>query len=508
METNNNTKRKAIILARVSTDEQREAGNSLPAQIKRLETYCDRKGFEVFKKYSFDESAYKSQRDEFDRILEDIGKETEKIVVCFDKVDRLSRNVFDKRVSALYEKAISDEIELHFVSDGQIIDSKMSAVEKFQFGMSLGLAKYYSDAISDNVKRAYEQKLRTGNWIGKAPIGYLNVGEEKNHRDIIVDPVRRPYIERIYDLYLQGNSMLSIQRLMQKEGLRSWKGTPLSKSSIERILNNKFYCGIMTSKGREYPHRYPKIIPDYKYNKVNALRKTKRKSPNKTISKPFIFKGLVSCANCNCSITAELKKGKYVYYSCTNSKKICERIYIPENKLLKPVYDALKSIQLDNGQVELITAEIRKMNQSKTHYHTTAIQSLRNEYDKYQRRLDALLDLLLDESITKTLYDEKFKKLKEEQRDIEIQLEDHTTADEDYSISAAQLISLAQRAADIFASSEIDEKRQLLNWAFQNFELKQKKLLFELNLPLQALTEYKERPLLLRGRGSNPRPRD
>ena len=60
------------------------------------------------------------------------------------------------------DKALSDEIELHFVSDGQIINSKISAAEKFHFGISLGLAKYYSDAISDNVKRALEQKLRKG----------------------------------------------------------------------------------------------------------------------------------------------------------------------------------------------------------------------------------------------------------------------------------------------------------------------------------------------------------
>ena len=58
----------------------------------------------------------------------------------------------------LYEKALRDEIELHFVSDGQIINSRISAAEKFQFGISLGLAKYYSDAISDNVKRAMEAK--------------------------------------------------------------------------------------------------------------------------------------------------------------------------------------------------------------------------------------------------------------------------------------------------------------------------------------------------------------
>ena len=32
---------KAIIIARVSTEEQKEAGNSLPAQITRLKSYCD-----------------------------------------------------------------------------------------------------------------------------------------------------------------------------------------------------------------------------------------------------------------------------------------------------------------------------------------------------------------------------------------------------------------------------------------------------------------------------------
>lgn len=31
---------KAILIARVSTEEQKEAGNSLPAQIARLERYC------------------------------------------------------------------------------------------------------------------------------------------------------------------------------------------------------------------------------------------------------------------------------------------------------------------------------------------------------------------------------------------------------------------------------------------------------------------------------------
>ena len=103
---------KAILIARVSTEEQREAGNSLPAQVVRLEKYCQNKGFEVMQICSFDESAYKNNRQEFDNILDFVIKQTEKVAVCCDKVDRLSRNIFDKRISILYEKALNDEISL------------------------------------------------------------------------------------------------------------------------------------------------------------------------------------------------------------------------------------------------------------------------------------------------------------------------------------------------------------------------------------------------------------
>ncbi len=53
---------KAILIARVSTEEQRDAGNSLPAQVTRLENYCRNRGFEVIQTCSFDESAYTNDR--------------------------------------------------------------------------------------------------------------------------------------------------------------------------------------------------------------------------------------------------------------------------------------------------------------------------------------------------------------------------------------------------------------------------------------------------------------
>ena len=69
---------KAIIIARVSTEEQKEAGLSLPAQVTRLETYCKNKGFSIIKSFSFDESAYKDDRSAFDVIFNFIIEQKEK----------------------------------------------------------------------------------------------------------------------------------------------------------------------------------------------------------------------------------------------------------------------------------------------------------------------------------------------------------------------------------------------------------------------------------------------
>lgn len=55
---------KAILIAHVSTEKQRDAGNLLPAHVMRLERYCQTKCFELLQVCSFDESAYTHNRSE------------------------------------------------------------------------------------------------------------------------------------------------------------------------------------------------------------------------------------------------------------------------------------------------------------------------------------------------------------------------------------------------------------------------------------------------------------
>ena len=96
------------------------------------------------------------------------------------------------------------------------------------------------------------------------------------------------------------------------------------------------------------------------------------------------------------------------------------------------------------------------------------------------------------------------KEYKERQYEIQQQLQEHTQADENYHITASTVFSLANRALEIFESSEPNEKRQLLGFLLQNCRLSGKKLYFDMRSPFDAIIKTAHQPLGLPLRDSNP----
>ncbi|MCI5108318.1 MAG: recombinase family protein [Candidatus Pacebacteria bacterium] len=512
---------KAVNVARVSTDEQKE--NSPEAQLFRVKEYCDRKKIDVIKEFSFSESAYKTKRDEFDKLLEYVQEvaKKEKIAVCFDKVDRLSRSVFDKRVGTLYEMAVADQIELHFVSDNQIINNQMSAVEKFQFGMSLGLAKYYSDAIGDNVKRAFEKKRRNGEWTGAVRLGYLNVPLDEGKRlrkDIIIDPERGHLIQKLFELYSTGNySYTTLRDAIIKEGLTTLKGRAPSRSIIENILKDLFYCGTAVSKKYgSYTHKYPRLISRELFDRCQEIRLKRQKTPTKASSKIdyILGDGLLKCKNCGCAISFETKNkpsGKvYIIGSCTNAKGICKREYVNEKILLEPIYKILDKFGTITEDVQNdLVDELRKNTEAEVEYHQQQISRLRSEYDKIKKMDDNLIDMLASESITKDIYDKKHQEYADKLQTLEAELSVHREADYEYQTTVSTVISVARRARSIFENcSEPMQKRAFLKFLLQNPVVDGKNLEFSMASPFNLVLELADSPSLLPRQDSNLRPID
>lgn len=89
--------------------------------------------------------------------------------------------------------------------------------------------------------------------------------------------------------------------------------------------------------------------------------------------------------------------------------------------------------------------------------------------------------------ITTDEYDDLVIKEKQLQKDLNLQMSDHTDADESFLINVSYLLDLSNRAAELFEVSEVQQKRQLLNFLLSNCKLEGEKLLFDLKQPFDAL---------------------
>ena len=488
---------KAILIARVSTEEQKEAGNSLPAQEARLKKHCQNKGFEVLKMCSFDESAYKEQRNKFDSIIDFILEQKEKVAVCCDKVDRLSRDKFDKRIGMLYKKALNDELELHFIHDNQIINSRLSAAEKFQFGISLDLANYYSDAISDNVNRSFEQKIRKGEWLSKAPFGYKNVAKADGTKDIVVDEYTSHIVQKVFELYATGAfSMELLCKKVKKDYGISWP-----KGSLGKLLKKPFYHGTMLIKLKKddkdapkkaYPHRYSTLISKSLFDQVQQVSGVFKKKPVKYAGKPYIYRGLLRCEHCGCAITPEKHKG-FVYYHCTQYKGKHGAKWLREEKITEKLGHVFKSIQMPKDILQQIVDTLNSVHKDKIEFHNKHFDQLTSEYKSLTKKMDNMYEDKLDGKITDDQYDRFYQKFRDQKDDVSLRLEKLQDAEDNYYVTAKHVLDLSSRAYELFLSSEVEEKRQLLKLVLSNLRVENEKVLYDVRAPFDSIMNCHDR---------------
>jgi len=89
--------------------------------------------------------------------------------------------------------------------------------------------------------------------------------------------------------------------------------------------------------------------------------------------------------------------------------------------------------------------------------------------------------------ITESYYNKKREEFRAKQKYISDKIARLGFADEEYYLTSEYLLQLANRAYDLFISSEAEEKRQLLKLTLQNLKLEGKKVEFELVKPFDKV---------------------
>lgn len=379
--------KKAVILARVSTKEQEETGLSIPAQLQRLYDYAERKGIEVDKEFAFSESAGTKIRKKFEEVVAYIRKNKDVNILLCQNVDRATRNFKD--AVDLDEMRIKEGLEIHFVQENLIINAQSTGTDMFVWEAKVFIGKQYLNRISDDSKRSQHYKVSIGEWIGIAPLGYIN-------------------------------------------------------------------------------------------------------SNNSETGRPT--KGLVKCARCGCAYSSYEKKG-HVYLRPTKSKGPCDCKPIKEEQLLEDVSKILSELELPESTLEAIRYHLQQQSSNQKDFHRNSVRQLTNEYSQIDKKLENLLHLFLNGSITQQQYDKTAKELKLRQYEINSLVQNCTEADEQFDLTLIRLINISAKARKYFESSKVEQKRQIIKFALSNLQLESGKLLYELNKPFTQILKIRSCPI-------------
>ncbi|MCL2017796.1 MAG: recombinase family protein [Alphaproteobacteria bacterium] len=498
---------KAVILARVSSREQ-ENGMSIDAQLENMKNYIQRKELKLIKTFQITESSTKGDRKKFLEMLAFVKSQKDKIAIVADCVDRIQRS-FKESVD-LDELLKNDKIELHFLRENLRLHKDSTSSEIAMWDLSVFTAKTYVNNLRDNVKRGINYNVKQGVWQSIAPIGYLNRRDANNRPIIIHDPDRAVGIRRLFEEYSSRlHTLGDLVKKVEQFGLTNVKtGKPICRSQVFRILNNPFYYGMMQVKGALYPHIYEPLIDKALFDKCQDVMNGKGRARFKSSEIPFIFRGLIKCADCGCAISSDRKTKKsgreYVYLSCSHYKGNCTQERVNESVLLEQIErEVLQKLVFPPDLLRELMDTLKSVLKAENSYVLDEIARLREQQDKATAKRSKLLDLLLSESITQDDYANKKSELDEALHNIKVKLDAHAQADDTFINTLESLLLIASKANELFQSSKVEQKREILNLLLSNCTLADGKLRFSLRKPFDALVNLTNRAVWLGNLDSN-----
>jgi site-specific DNA recombinase len=463
---------KYVLYARKSSESEERQVKSLDAQETEMLQIAKRESLEIVEIIRESHSAKTTgQRPEFNRMIKGVqsGKYT---AILTWAPDRISRNAGD--LGVVIDLMDAGKLECVKTYSQTFFNDPYS---KFMFMMLGSQAKLENDQKSLNVKRGNREKLKRGDWINGAPFGYLN---NKANKTIILDPKRAPYVFQMYDMYSTGlYSFKQISDRLYEQGLRTTSGKKVFKSTIQRIINRTFYYGVMESDGKYYQGNHDAIVSQELFEQCQELAGNRTRPRTKT--KGFTLSGFIKCAKCGCAVTAELKKGKYIYYHCTNGKGVCNQKSFNTNE--KSIHDYIAKdmlkLRISQKMVDIVyKAKLEELKQT-GNFHNHALDTAREALKSLAMRKSRLVDTFTNGDIEDTLYKQKLTALDNEKVNLEKQIVEIEKNNSD-PYSTIELIynrfKQGYTMAERYKNGSPEEKRIILSDALSNSTLEDRNI--------------------------------
>jgi site-specific DNA recombinase len=470
------TPRTAVIYTRVSSREQEQEGFSLDAQSKLLRAYADQHGLKVLRTFEDIETAKTPGRKHFGEMLEFFNRNRGMCqILLVEKTDRLYRNTKDA------VKVEDLDIETHFVKENQVISKNSRSQDRFMHDIRLAVARNYSENLREEVKKGMLEKAEQGTYPGRVPFGYRN---NKGTRTIEIDPERSAIARYVFERYATGRYSL----LALSKDVRHMWGVRISKTNLHKMLTNPFYIGQFNWQGCTYRGTHELFVSSDVYAQAHAVLHGHNKP--KYRKHDIAFRGLLTCAHDSCTVTAELKKNKYVYYRCSGGRGPCELPRFREQEIAEKFGDVVRSItippEVAHRIVEALEREHKHMGAHVAQQHAR----LNRELDTLHTRMDTAYYDKLDGKITEEFWQRKQAVWTQEEQRITLRLATLKEANcENDLANARRILELAQNAYSQYFTRRPAEQAELLRNVLLNCEIDGANLYPSYRKPFDVIAE-------------------
>ncbi len=363
--------KQAVLYLRVSTAEQAGKGSdpegySIPAQREACLRKAQQMEVAVIGEYvDAGESARSSDRPQLQAMLARIEENHDVDYVIVHKVDRLARNRYDDvtinlRLRQAGATLVSVSESIDDSPSGQLLHAIMAAN-----------AEFFSRNLATETLKGLSQKFKAGGTIGLAPIGYVNTAariEGREVRTVALDSERAPLVLWAFEAYASGRySLDALLHELTERGLTTRPtpkrpAQPLTRSSLARMLQNRYYIGRVRYKGAETRGTHPPLVSEELFAEVAAVLKAHASSGEKLRVHPHYLKGTVFCRGCESRLCLTHAKRVYLYFFCLGRQRRngCALPYVAAHDVEESVADRYRHEQLTDDEVAQVRTELSR----------------------------------------------------------------------------------------------------------------------------------------------------
>lgn len=426
--------------------------------------------------------------------------------------NRLSRN---REESGAFEQRLVDGRITYFDA---VMDNRRYTGENsndiFMLGVEGNMSWKDSKDKGIRIKTAMLKRAKEGKHMGRKPFGFKPNPILKPDGSILrgtaIDGERLPHAIEIYRMMAtESFSLDDLVEWTEKNQIRSRpaENNPtgkLSRTAIAHILHDPYYKGEQWFD-KQFQERWTDDppVPEPLWNRVQLVMLKRccntARVKKDSLRKLFLYGSAIKCGKCKANLSpykVTKKSGKtYIYYECKNQKTKC-KVSIKQPLLDEQYKEAIKNIQLGQGEVQRLRDLLLTLHQEKAQDRGNARDRLNEEYKQIEKKISDQLDTLkmAQEMGVADVAEAKIDALTERRREIKTQLDQNHEEGTAWIERAVRGFELLKMTDELLTHGSPHVREATLKAIASNYYVRDGKLVCDLRSPFKEASVRDECP--------------